>query len=74
MKIQFYFDDHPPPHFHAILGERRVEIEIETLRVHGGSLPKAKLDQLRAWARSRLGPLREAWLTCEEGRNPGKVE
>jgi Domain of unknown function (DUF4160) len=28
-----YFDDHPPPHFHAICSEHEAKIAIETLEL-----------------------------------------
>ena len=31
--IRMYFNDHPPPHFHAIYGEYEAVIAIESLRV-----------------------------------------
>ena len=40
IKIDFYYNDHVPPHFHAIYAEDEVLIEIDTLEVYRGSLPK----------------------------------
>ena len=37
--IKMYFDDHPPPHFHAEYGEHEAVIHIETLAILAGSLP-----------------------------------
>jgi hypothetical protein len=34
--IRMYFDDHPPPHFHAYYGSDAAKIEIDTLRVSEG--------------------------------------
>jgi len=39
IKIQLYWDDHPPSHFHAEYGEYRASIEIETLKILRGYLP-----------------------------------
>src|SRR5262249_39600810 len=49
--IWFYRPDHPPPHFHAQYGEHEVRIELETLRVISGSLPRRALALVRTWAR-----------------------
>jgi hypothetical protein len=35
--IRMYYDDHPPPHFHAIYGEHEAKIGIETLELIDGS-------------------------------------
>jgi hypothetical protein len=34
--IRLYFDDHPPPHFHAEYGEDEALININTLRLFQG--------------------------------------
>ena len=34
--IRMYYDDHPPPHFHAIYGEHEAKIGIETLELVEG--------------------------------------
>jgi hypothetical protein len=41
IKIQFYWDDHPPAHFHAEYGEYRAQIAIDSLRIIKGYLPNA---------------------------------
>lgn len=37
--IQIYYDDHPPPHFHAIYGKETAKFDIDTLKVVVGELP-----------------------------------
>lgn len=34
--IYFYFNEHAPPHFHAIYGDDEAIYEIQTLRVYAG--------------------------------------
>ena len=41
--IRMYFDDHPPPHFHAYYGEEAAKIDIETLHVREGKLRRRPL-------------------------------
>jgi len=38
--IRMYWDDHPPPHFHAIYGEHESQYNIATLDVIHGKLPR----------------------------------
>lgn len=38
--IRMFFNEHVPPHFHAEYAEFKAEIEIETLRVMRGGLPR----------------------------------
>jgi hypothetical protein len=50
--IRMFYSDHEPAHFHAIYGEYQVLIEIETLSVFRGELPRRAialvLDGLRS--------------------------
>jgi hypothetical protein len=41
--IALYFNEHNPPHFHAKYGEDEVEINIDTLEIIEGSIPKRAL-------------------------------
>jgi hypothetical protein len=38
--IQMFWKDHPPPHFHALYAEHEAMINIQTLKVEKGYLPK----------------------------------
>ncbi len=38
--IRMYWDDHPPPHFHALYGEHEAQYNIATLDTINGSLPR----------------------------------
>ncbi len=37
--IRMFFNDHPPPHFHARYGEFEATIDIATLDIMEGQLP-----------------------------------
>jgi len=61
IKIDFYYNDHVPPHFHAIYAEDEVLIEIETLDVYRGSLPKPQQKKVMKWAKANHSQLKEIW-------------
>ena len=61
VKIQFYPDDHPPPHFHAEFGEYRASFAIDSLTIIKGTLPPAKRRAVMAWAASRKEALTETF-------------
>jgi Domain of unknown function (DUF4160) len=48
--IRMYWDDHPPPHFHALYVEHEAQYNIATLDVINGSLP----DALTHWSSNGL--------------------
>ena len=49
--IAMYYDDHPPPHFHAMSGSEKVEISVDPLGVLKGSLPPRALAIVTEWSR-----------------------
>jgi hypothetical protein len=73
VKIDFYFDEHPPPHFHARYAEVIVQVDIATLEIIKGSLPASQLQTNRQWAMPRRKQLHAAWGACAAGRNPGRI-
>jgi hypothetical protein len=60
--IRMYYDDHAPPRFHAHYAEYAAQIEIETLRVLEGWLPKRVLVLVVEWALEHRPELRDDWL------------
>lgn len=74
IKIQFYFDEHPPPHFHAVFAEHRARIDIRNPTVLNGSLPPAKLRLVLDWAKTRQPQLLRVWLAIEAGDEAGSIE
>jgi Domain of unknown function (DUF4160) len=61
VKIQFYANEHPPPHFHARIAEYQAVIDIDELKVTEGFLPPAKRRKVLAWAATRQDKLRRAF-------------
>ena len=48
--IKLFFDDHPPPHFHATYGEHEALVRIEPLGVIAGTLPPRAMGLVIEWA------------------------
>ena len=74
VKIQFYPDEHPPPHFHAVFAEFVAQIQIEPPSVLKGSLPQRKLDAVMAWTSAHHDGLMRAWVALAAGRKPEKLK
>jgi hypothetical protein len=68
-----FFNDHPPPHFHARYGEFEATIAIETLDVIEGELPSRALSLVREWAIIHKDELREDWALCRSNY-PAKIQ
>lgn len=61
-RIEMYFKDHPPPHFHVITrSEERVLFVIETLAVLAGSADWRDVAEALAWAEGNRPTLRRLW-------------
>ncbi len=65
VKIELYFKDHNPPHFHAIIGEYDALIIIETSQIQQGSLPKNKEKSIIKWSKENKGLLMKIWNTLK---------
>jgi len=74
IKVELYFDEHPPPHFHCRYAEFIAQIDIETIEVIKGTLPIPQLRSVREWASSRRDKLKDAWNACASGKVPGRIE
>jgi len=65
--IRMYFSDHEPAHFHAVYGEHEALIEINTLLVLRGSLPRRALALVLEWAALHRDELQSDWLRACTG-------
>jgi hypothetical protein len=72
--IQMFWKEHPPPHFHALYAEYEVLINIQTLEVMKGSLPRRAMVMVLEWANEHRGELVEAWNQCAHMQPPQKIE
>jgi hypothetical protein len=59
--IKMFFDDHPPPHFHAEYGEHKVVVAIDTLTVIAGHMPPRALGMVIEWASQHQDELLTLW-------------
>jgi hypothetical protein len=72
--IAMYYDDHSPPHFHAIYGSEKAEFCIDPLGLLKGRLSPRALSLVTEWAAMHQTELMEAWGQRAAGRKPGKIE
>jgi len=69
-----FFNDHAPPHFHALYGEFEATIDINTLSVVEGELPRRALALVGEWGMIHRTELLENWRLCREKAQPGRIE
>lgn len=71
--IQMFWSDHAPPHFHAVYGDYEVIINIKTLKVIKGKMPRRALSLVLEWAQKHQNELMEDWTLCKSKQNPQKI-
>ena len=72
--IVMYFDDHPPPHFHARYGEHEAQVAIATGDVLHGSLPRSASRLVKEWTELRRGELLDDWQRAERAEPLVSIE
>ena len=65
--IAMYYREHGVPHFHAVYGEYKASIAIESLEPLGGYLPPRALRLIKQWASMHRQELHENWNLAERG-------
>lgn len=71
--IQMFWREHSPPHFHALYGDDEALIDIRTLEVIAGSLPRRALGLTIEWAVEHRAELMEDWNLCQSKQMPRKI-
>lgn len=72
--IYMYLKDHNPPHFHVKYGNHWAQIQISTMRVMSGGLPRPQLAYVVTWGLHNQYALMKAWEAAVKDRPPGKIE
>ncbi len=66
-RIEMYFGDHNPPHFHIITNEdMRVAVLIRTLETMAGHAGKRDIAEALEWAEANRDQLMAYWTTFSE--------
>lgn len=71
--ITMYYDEHPPPHFHARYGKKGVVIRIEDGAV-SGKLPPRAVGLVLEWWSLHQAELATNWQLLMEGKEPKKIQ
>ena len=72
--VRMFFNEHVPPHFHAEYAEFKIEIEIETLRVMRGGLPRRAQALVLEWAALHRDELMADWALCRQHQQPQQIQ
>ena len=71
--IRMYFNDHAPAHFHVEYGEYKATINIQTLTLADGVLPRRAQELVLDWAELHQEELLEDWRLCMDKLQPKPI-
>jgi hypothetical protein len=74
ISIRMYFDDHNPPHFHAIYASAEVEVGIDPLTVLRGRFPRRALGMVLEWAAMHQQELLDNWGRLHNEEAPQRID
>lgn len=63
--VEMFYNDHPPPHFHARHGGDEALVEISTGRILRGWLPLRAKRLVGEWLEAHRAELEDAWRRAE---------
>lgn len=75
--IKVYFEDHDPPHVHAVTSDGTVKVEVETSRIVrvAGRMPSPAVRRaILAWIEGRRPLLIAAFRAAQDRRHPDPIE
>jgi len=72
--IRMYWDDHNPPHFHALYAEDEALIDIRSLSVFAGGLSPRALGLVVEWATLHQRALLDDWDRAQAQESLEKIE
>lgn len=72
--IRMFYNEHNPPHFHAYYNDFQAEIEIATMEIIAGSLPKRVKNLVIEWAIDHRNELMVDWDLLRNDNEPNKID
>jgi hypothetical protein len=73
ISIYMYWNEHQPPHFHAVYGDYAAIVSIETGNVIQGKLSKKVSQLVREWTELHREELLENWQLARAEKDLKKV-
>ena len=71
--IRMYFDDHEPPHLHAIYGESEAQVTINPIGLLHGGLPGRAFSMVVEWTALHQRELMDNWYRLRNNQSAQKV-
>src|SRR5258708_300996 len=72
--IRMYFDEHDPPHFHAIFAGRELQVGIDPIALLEGKLPNRAESMVIEWAARHQLSLMRNWNRLRNSQPAERIE
>jgi hypothetical protein len=72
--IGMFYNEHLPPHFHARYGDYEIEVNINTLEIINGKIPKRAKALILEWAEEHRAELSENWELAQQMKEIKKIK
>jgi len=72
--IRMYFDDHDPPHFHAMYAGKEAQVGIDPIVILEGKLPNRAASMVVEWAALRQRALMQNWWRLRNDQPIEKIQ
>jgi hypothetical protein len=72
--IRMFYDDHAPPHFHAVYGEHELIMSISPIGIIQGKGPSRVRSLSLEWAALHQQELLDNWERCRNNQSPLPIE
>ena len=70
---RMFYNDHVPPHFHAIYGEHELIVGVSPIAILEGDAPARVRSMVLEWAALNQTSLMGDWERCRRGEVPEKI-
>ena len=72
--IKMFYNDHAPPHFHAIYGEYELVVGISPITIIVGKAPNRVRSMILEWTALHQQELLDNWNRCRQAKAPLSIE
>lgn len=74
ISIRMYYNDHLPPHFHALYGERELIVGISPIIILEGNASSRVRSLVLEWTALHQEELSQNWERCRNAQAPFSIE
>lgn len=72
--IRMFYNDHAPPHFHALYGEYELIVGISPITIIQGAAPSRVRSMVLEWTALHQQELLNNWNRCRQAQPPIQIE